>query len=226
MKRIRVALSGILLVIAGLPGLSEAVPIVGTGKDGLGAFTGSFTYDPVTSQLIMELDNVSPVTHEFITGLALNNPGGIITAVSLTDDDAALSWNLLGGLGFANGIDASPFGRFDIGAATGNSWLGGGPASAGISVTDPPVTFTFTLTCGAGLCGGSLSTAAFLSDLSVPIGNHAGEFFAVRFRAIAGNSDKAPGTVVPEPGTLFLLGSGLVFGLGFLTRKRWAKSRS
>ena len=103
-------------------------------------------------------------------------------------------------------ISVSPFGdrEFVISAANG-AWLGGGNPSGGIPVGSAA---TFTLLLSADI------TEASLFGLNE----------AIRFRGFEnGGSDKTFTTLaaVPEPGTLWLLGSALL-GVGAWSWKRLA----
>jgi len=112
-------------------------------------------------------------------------------------------FKLLGRPIFQDTISASPFGRYDIGAALGGDFLGGSSPAKGIGVGET-ASFGFTLT-GNNL--DQLDTSSFIQARS-----NEGEFFVTRFRGFNdGGSDKVPGGVaaVPEP-NVFLL---LLFGL-------------
>ena len=213
----RTSILGIALAAATLaPSVARAVPIPisGTGSTG-SSFTGSFDYSFTddshgTVDVILN-DTTSSLIGGFLTGFAFNLPdGAAVTAVSLTTNANATNFVTLGGPTWDNSVNGADNGNFDIGAATGGSYEGGGMPSLGFG---PGLTgtFSFALT-GSGLSG--LTAASFLSTLSVPPGDGGGlQSFVVRFRGLADDgSDKVPGTPgtpVPEPGTLMLIGAGL-----------------
>lgn len=217
-KKIGLYFSLIMLsaIIVFFPRSGYAVNIFGNGI--LGSFEGELTYNAISSvsgTLTLALKNTSPVANGgYLTAFAFNNPGNRITSAlfSKTDPD----FKLIGGgfpHYFSNGINASPYGYFDIGATTNGGFQGGGNPNKGIAV-GVTETFTFGFT---GVNLDQLSEDSFISELST--GNN-GAFFAARFRGFNDlGSDKVPGDVAPEPTTLSLLGLGLLGLLGFKKKK-------
>ena len=212
------ALLGALLLA---PSAARAVPISGSaGLNGLGSFTGTFDYTPdavldTIGTITIVLNNTSPLFDGFLTGFVFNLPDGVtVTAASLnTPPTSDPDFAPLGALTFNNNVNGAPFGHFDIGAAVGGNFQGGGNPSDGIAAGSSG-TFQFAL-IGEGLLG--VTSADFLSSLSVPPG--AGEGltpFEVRFRGFVReletepDSDHVPlDTPIPEPGTLILVSLGL-----------------
>lgn len=109
----------------------------------------------------------------------------------------------------AAGSSAAPFGGSYIGGAgTGGSFEGGGPPSGGIA---PGLTGSFSFDIFA-------SDAESLTSDSFNQGPY--DFnFVVRFRGMdnEAGSDKVPGTRIPSPGTIALLGMA---GMLAATRRR------
>ena len=236
MTTIAAIISSLLLVFAAFPHPSHALMISGdplASTEGLTNFTGSLTYtvtSPTAATLMVNLTNTTPAGGGFITAFAFNNPGNTISNVTLglsTISPGSPTFNfatLLGGSGFNNGVSAPPFGDFDIGLTTNGNWLAGGNENKGIPVTQTGI-FGFSL-FGSNLT--TLDEASFVSELSNNPGGGGAQFFAVRFRGITigAGSDKVPAaggpeTPIPEPGTLLLIGSGLVgLGAGAWRRKK------
>jgi hypothetical protein len=179
------------------------------GVEGLGSFTGNLSYTPIdahTATLTISLTNTSPAANGgYLTALVFNNPGNDITGVSLATTAAA--FQVLGAPSFKNSISASPYANFDIGASTGQGFLGGSGPKTGLA-PGQSATFTFNLT---GNLLSELTTLSFTHELSAD-----GQFLLARFRGFDnGGSDKVPGfaatqaTHAPIPSTLILVGSAL-----------------
>lgn len=200
----------------------------------LGDFVGDFNFSMVDANsgtITVQLTNTSqPINGGFITGFVFNNPGNAITSASLAGTNG--SFQLLGGATYNNTVPGNPFGDFDIGAALGGNFLGGGNPNFGIGVGDTD-TFVFSVS-GTGV--GSLTNANFFNELSDNSSQgHNDQFFLVRFRGfINGGSDKVPAgdptqppdpddvpppiDSVPEPASL-LLWAILATVLAFMTLK-------
>lgn len=205
-----------------------------TGLNGLGQFQGEINYTPVSAtegNLILSLTNTSAGGNGgYLTAFAFNNPGDLITGISLTPSDP--DFGLVGS--GANSVGAGPHGQFDFGVSTGSNYEGGGAPSKGIAVGDT-ATFTFQLT-GTGL--DALTTSSFFTALSVPPGAGEGvQWFVARFRGFnPEGSDKVPAgnpgggglnpseVQTPEPGSLALAALGSLGFAALAWRRRRARA--
>ena len=223
LKKIIVVTLGVVTVLA-VVSCAQAAPITilaesSTSEAGLGEFEAVLTYnatDNNNATLTVDIQNTSPAANGgYITAFALNNPFNLITGVSMTSTDS--DFNCF----FANNkIDGDPYGNFDIAASLGTNinsiFMGGGNPTIGIGI-GVTETFTFSL-IGYGLT--ALSEQRFVEALSdSPAKDKDGEFFLVRFRGFEDqNSDKVPGSVIPEPLSIYLLTPSLA-ALAFLRKK-------
>ena len=231
----------LVAAVAGLALLTSAGParadMIYFGESTLpGLFTGSLsvTNQTTTSAVITaQLTNTSPPSNGgYITGFAFNDPNvnskgnvnGVTSFAPSYSPAAGQAFTLIGGPSYSNTVSTSPYGYFDIGAAVGGNWLGGGMPSDGLAVGQTG-TFTFLVT-GTGL--NNLTAANMLAAMS----SNGTAGFVVRFRGFAdGTSDKdiagvvtppppppPPPTAIPAPPGLVLAGMG--FGCLLLGRLR------
>src|SRR5262245_37104481 len=225
-------LSLLTLALAAVP--TQAGMITGTsGVNGLGEFTGTVTYSPLTDTsalLEFQLTNTSPAAHGgYLTGFAFNNPDDKVATFALTSSPA--HFELIGAPTFNNSITAGPFGHFDAGAALRANFEGGGNPHHGLGVGQSG-TFLFTLT---GQSLDKLTVDDFLATSSAPPSNGKGNPpFVARFRGFSDcnpDSDKVPLDYdppplhiesTPEPATVLLGAFGVFAGVGAAVIRRRA----
>lgn len=194
-SRLRVALP-VAVALAGVPAASGALVFSsGPSEMGLGSFTGemSFVATGATSGLLtVTLTNTSNPSNEgWLTAFAFN----VVDGVSVSYSSGLAGW-----MDIVN-ASGSPFGIFDHGASTSDSWEGGGSPSAGIALGQT-ASATFLVSASAPVLAG-LTDESFFDDSN-------GYAFVARFRGFAdGNSDKVVG-VVPGPGALALAAIGAI----------------
>jgi hypothetical protein len=199
---------------------------VSSSSAGIGSYTGSVTYTYVsggTADLSVALTNTSTGTALKITGFVFNSVDNSL-GVTLNPNPTGSFLNL----DTSGGLDASPFGNFEIGAALGGDWSGGGSPSDGILVSQSG-TFHFVVSGSASVLNG-LSVMNFLTESGHDPSSdpkYQNQVFVVRLRG--DGSDKVPvdvggGTPGPVPETPLpaaaLGGVGLLSGVGVMRRRR------
>ena len=223
----RIAQSSLLFALTLLASAALAGPgradfvTVGAGPHSPYELTLDYTAaDAHNAALTVTLKNtISSPKGGLLTAFVFNNPGHDVTGVSFTDPN----FKLLGGPHFDGGVNAAPYGQFDLGASTFGAFEGGNP-SKGLAPGDTGV-FTFKLT-GSHL--NTLDVESFVGALSTPPGDGRGdEFFVARFHGFVGDGDfgdKVPAVRhAPEPATLAL---GVLGALGLLAGARRFRPRA
>ena len=218
-----IGISGLLILVLAT-GSSWAVPfdLVGVNYPTLGAhveftYGSSITSEGTVTVVITNTSTVPTGEDPMLTGFLFNAPASLSLSSSIafipgwTTDSVQNGFNTLG-----------QYGLFDVAALTGSDFNGGMPNS-GIPISgSAEFSFTFTsISQNMTL----LSEADFLGLLSAPEnGQTTPQYFIARFQQVGpggeGSDVAIPGTSsVPEPGTLLLLGVGLV-GIAGIGRKK------
>lgn len=173
--------------------------------------TVNFVYDPGAGKIDVDIENTSLLYDPRLTGFAFNVPDSVTGILSFT---GPTGWDYIFD---PDDIDTpGQFGKFDLAGVTGPNFEGGDP-NDGIPRGDI-FAFEFLL-IGSGL--GGLTTDDFLSQLSYdPMGppDESQQPFIARFQRTGTDGNGSDVAVVPLPGTLLLLGSGLA-GLAAARRK-------
>jgi len=168
-----------------------------------------------TADLSFTVTNASPAgLGGSLMGFVFNNPGAI-TGASLLGAGVATMDSFV----FNNNndpVNAMPLGAFDFLVGTSTNFQGGGSPSNGLA-QGHTAEFVVRVT-GTGV--GGLTADDFLGAK-----NGDGWFFAARFQGLSSpfSSDKVPGVagaVVPEPGSVALMGLGLAGVAGQVRRRR------
>lgn len=181
------------------------------GIESLGSFTGEMNWTaPAVGSgdcgtLVLTLTNTSSADNGgYITGFAFNVVDGL-TLEFVPETVVLPDWEQV------SDVNAPPLGHFDIGAALGGDWLGGGSPVNGVFVGNSK-SFTFTV-CGDEALLTSITIEEMFDDAAD--GNIYG--FAARFRGFDDDgSDKVPANL-PAPGALALVA---LHGLAARARRR------